>query len=158
KVDLTKPDAVAGQIKLTSDSVDVTPYYDLFAGSPTNAASTAKPSQAEMSAAAAATEPPAKKFPLRQFGVDVNLDRLYVREIAVTNWQAKATVDNGRFVLSPCTFALNGAPVNLTADLDLSVPGYRYDVAFRATKVPVAPLANSFSPDYRGKAQGDLLA
>jgi len=31
-------------------------------------------------------------------------------------------------------------------------------VTFSAGKIPLAPLANSFSPDYSGKAEGDLIA
>ena len=48
--------------------------------------------------------------------------------------------------------------MNANVDLDLSVPGYKYDITFTATKVPLAPLANSFAPTYRNKAQGDIMA
>jgi hypothetical protein len=61
-------------------------------------------------------------------------------------------------VVNPCQLALNNAPVKANVDLNLGVPGYQYDVTFSADKIPLAPLANSFSPDYSGKAQGDLFA
>ena len=69
-----------------------------------------------------------------------------------------AKLDSGHVVVKPCQFMLNGAPVNATVDLDLGVPGYKYDISFHADKVPVAPLANSFSPTYSDKAKGDLIA
>src|SRR6185295_14639859 len=61
-------------------------------------------------------------------------------------------------LLKPAQLTLNGAPVTATADIDLSVPGYKYDVTFSANGVPVEPMANSFSPTYRGQAKGNLIA
>lgn len=156
-LDLTKTNAVSGKLKLAADSVDVTPYYDLFAGSPTNPPPANRQST-ETPAAATNTEPPAKNFPFHQLSLDLKLDRFYLRDLAITNWQAAATVDGGRVVLKPCTLTLNGAPVDLAADLNLGVPGYQYDLALRSARIPVEPLANSFSPEYRNKAKGDLIA
>jgi hypothetical protein len=53
---------------------------------------------------------------------------------------------------------LNNGSVNAAVDLNLGVPGYRYDLTFIANRVPIAPLANSFSVDYKNKAKGDLFA
>ena len=156
-LDWTKPNAIAGQLKLASDAVDLTPYYDLFAGSPTNTA-TAKPPPTEVVASSANAEPPAKNLPFRTLNFDVNLARFYLHDIVITNWQANAGMDGARIVLKPCTLTLNGAPVNLTADLNLGVPGYQYDFTFRGAKIPIEPIANTFSPDYRDKAKGDLIA
>jgi hypothetical protein len=61
-------------------------------------------------------------------------------------------------VVAPCQFALNGAPVKAAVDLNLGVPGYQYEVNFNANRVPIAPLADSFSAAYKGKAKGDLIA
>ena len=52
----------------------------------------------------------------------------------------------------------DGAPLNGTVDLNLGVPGYRYDVAFGADRVPVAPLVNTFMPDRKGQMGGTLTA
>jgi hypothetical protein len=51
---------------------------------------------------------------------------------------------------------LNGGPVEFTADVDLGVAGYKYDTAFRASQVPLAPLVNSFQPEQRGKLSGTM--
>jgi len=67
-------------------------------------------------------------------------------------------MDGGKVTLDPFQLTLNGAPVSAKTDLNLGVPGYQYDVAFTADKIPVEPLANSFSPEYRSQAKGELLA
>ncbi len=61
-------------------------------------------------------------------------------------------------MLKPFKLSLNGAPVNATVDLNLGVPGYRYDVAFSADRIPVAPLVNTFVPDRKGQMGGTLTA
>jgi hypothetical protein len=60
--------------------------------------------------------------------------------------------------VKPFQLTLNGAPVNATVDLNLGVPGYRYDVAFGADRVPVAPLVNTFVPERKGQMGGTLTA
>jgi hypothetical protein len=54
--------------------------------------------------------------------------------------------------------ALNSAPVSAEADINLGVAGYEYAVAFNGDRIPLEPLANSFSPTYRGQAKGEVLA
>jgi len=53
---------------------------------------------------------------------------------------------------------LNGAPVDTTIDLDLGVPGYKYNVTANALAIPLAPLVNSFEPDRKGQLGGTLTA
>ena len=48
----------------------------------------------------------------------------------------------------------NVAPVSASADLDLGVPGWKYDVSFEAQKVPLAPLVNTFQPERKGQVGG----
>ncbi len=54
--------------------------------------------------------------------------------------------------------SLNGAPVSATADVDLSVPGYKYNLNVNADQVPLAPLVNTFAPDRQGQLGGTLTA
>lgn len=159
QVDLSKSNAIQGSLKLVADSLDVTPYYDLFADKPP-ASRTSPPGSTAVRppSTEAAVEPAPLNLPFRNFGLDVNIGRLYLRELEVTNWQAGVKIDGGRVLVKPFQLTLNGAPINANIDLNLGVPGYQYDVAFTADKVPVQPLANTFSPTYRGQAKGDLLA
>jgi hypothetical protein len=163
QVDYSQTNAVRGNLKLTADSLDVTSYYDLFAGGPKGgnkpvAAPPAAVSPAGATATDASQEPPAKNFPLKNFTVTADIGRIYLREIEITHWQTTVTVDGGHVTVKPCQLALNGASVNATADLNLGVPGYRYDVAFGADRVPVAPLVNTFMPDRKGQMGGTLTA
>jgi hypothetical protein len=136
----------------------VTSYYDLFAGGPKGGNKPAAASPAGATATDASQEPPAKNFPLKNFTVAADIGRFYLREIEITHWQTTVTVDGGHVTVKPFKLALNGAPVNGTADLNLGVPGYRYDVAVGADRVPVAPLVNTFMPDRKGQMGGTLTA
>lgn len=156
QVDFSKPDAIQGQLKLAADSLDLTSYYDLFSGGTNAAAKTATASTA--SPAGANQEPAAVKLPLKNFTLAADIGRLYLHEVAVTNFQTTVQIDGGHIVVKPLQFALNGAPVNATADLDLGVPGYQYNVSFDAQAVPLAPLVDSFQPARAGQLGGTLTA
>lgn len=162
-VDYSMAEAITGHLKLASDAFDATAYYDLFAEKEAGAAESQPPSPppsqpTASTSAAAQKEPDAVTLPVRNFTFDVAIGHFYLREVDIANLQTTAKLDGGHVLLKPCQLTLNGAPVNATADLDLGVPGYKYDVAFNADKVPLAPLVNSFSPAYANKAKGDFVA
>jgi len=152
QVDYSQTNAVRGNLRLTADSLDVTSYYDLFAGGPKggNRPAAAAP-QTGPDSASAGQEPPAKIFPLKNFTVAADIGRFYLREIEITHWQTTVTVDGGHVTVKPFQLTLNGAPVNATVDLNLGVPGYKYDLTLNAEHVPVAPLVNTFMPDRKGQ-------
>ncbi|MGD0350734.1 MAG: AsmA family protein [Verrucomicrobiota bacterium] len=158
-VDFSQPKAIKGSLKLLSDSLDLTSYYDLFAGG-TNAGAKPPPATASQPqpASTASQEPPAVTFPLQNFTVAANIGRLYLREIVITNFQTTVKVDGGHVSVKPFQLVLNSAPVNAAADLDLSVPGYKYSFALDADQVPFAPLVNTFMPDRKGDLAGRLTA
>jgi hypothetical protein len=81
-----------------------------------------------------------------------------LRDLDITNWQTGVKLDGGHILLKPLQLVLNGALINGNVDLNLGVPGYQYDVALNADRVPLAPLANTFSPKFRDSAKGQLLA
>ena len=156
-VDFSQTNAITGNLKLAADALDVTRYYDLFGDKP-------KPGETTPTTTATPTSPSDNKesepvkLPFRNFTFEASIGRFYLREVDAANFQLVARLDGGRVVLKPAQLTLNGAPISATADLDLSVPGFKYDLAFSADKVPLEPLANSFSPTYRGQAKGVLIA
>ncbi len=81
-----------------------------------------------------------------------------MHEIIITNFQTTVNIDGGHVVLTPFQLTLNGAPVDANADLDLSVPGYKYKVGFTAKAVPLAPLINTFQPQSAGQIGGTATA
>jgi hypothetical protein len=157
QVDFSQPKAIQGNLKLSSDSLDLTRYYDLFAGGTNVARQTPSPAPAQP-AAAANQEPPAVTLPLQNFTVAANIGRLCLREVEITNFQTTVKLDSQHVAIKPLQLTLNGAPVNSAVDLDLSVPGYKYNLALDAGQVPFAPLVNSFAPGRKGQLGGLLTA
>jgi hypothetical protein len=105
---------------------------------------------------AAEKEPEAMQLPFRDLAAEVNIRRLYLREIEVADWQTTVKLEGSRVRLNPCKLRLNGAPAELTADLDLGVPGYKYELACNAQHIPLAPLMNSFQPERKGQVSGTV--
>ena len=156
RVDMSDTNAVQGQLKLTSDALDVTRYYDLFGGEKKAAPGASTPAQP--ASTAPQTEPEPAKLPVRNFTADANIGHIYLRELDIADFQTTAKVDGGHVALNPFKLSLNGAPANMTVDLDLGVPGYKYDVAVNAQKLPLPPIIDSFQPAQKGKIGGTLTA
>jgi hypothetical protein len=159
QVDFSQTSAIQGNLKLSADSLDVTRYYDLFAGAPKSgggqpaAASTAGPAST-----AANQEPPAMNLPVKNFTVAADIGKFHLREVEITHLQTTVKADGGRVTIKPFQLTLNGAPVSASVDLNLGVPGYKYDLEFGADRVPVAPLVNTFAPDRKGQLGGTFTA
>ena len=158
-VDFSKSNALTGNLKLASESLDVTRYYDLFAGKakPTETG-TAPPPSPTPTPADPNKEPDPVKLPLNNFAFDASIGRFYLHEVEITNLQTTAKLDASKVLLKPFQLSLNGAPVSATVDLDLSNPGYQYDVAFNANAIPLAPLVNTFVPERKGQIHGTTTA
>jgi len=131
----------------------------LFAGGPKGGN---KPAAAATQTAPESTgggqEPPAKNFPLKNFIMAADIGKFYLREIEITHWQTTVSVDGGHVTVKPFQLTLNGAPVNATVDLNLGVPGYKYDLTLGADRVPFTPVANTFWPDRKGQMGGTFTA
>jgi len=151
KIDLKDANAITGNLKLAAASLDVTPWYDLFMGK-------TSPESASAPAPSPETEPPAVQLPLKNFAMSAEVQQFYLHEVVITNLTMNVMVDGGHITVKPARLDLNGAPVEGTADLDLGVPGYRYDVSLQAKDVPLAPLVNSFQPDRKGQIEGTVTA
>jgi uncharacterized protein involved in outer membrane biogenesis len=154
-VDFSQTNAIAGNLKLSADALDVTRYYELFVNQTQPGASAPPP--AATVATNANQEPAAMNLPFGNFTVDAAIEHFYLEEVDVSNLRAAIKLNGSRVLVNPFQFFLNGAPVNATADLNLGVPGYQYDVSADVVRIPIAPLADSFSPAYKDKAKGDLL-
>ena len=156
-VDMTRSNAIAGHLKLTADSLDLTPCYDMFASGKTitNQVGTAKQ---EPGSAAARVEPAPIHLPFGSFLFDTAIGHLYLREIDVAGFAATVKIEGNNVAIDPFGLTLNGAPVSLRAIADLGVTGYEYDVGFSADRLPIEPVLNSFEIGQRGQIQGFLIA
>jgi len=81
-----------------------------------------------------------------------------LHEVEIADWQTTVKIDGGHVVMNPFKLTLNGAPVNSTVDLDLGVPGWKYDVSLSAQAIPLVPLVNSFQPERKGQIGGTVTA
>jgi len=162
RVDLSNTNAYSGNLKLAAQSLDVTRYYDLFQGSaaPSTQPKTPTPSAPPPSQPAPAPGPEKElepiSLPLTNFVAEAAVQRLYLHELEVTNFQANLRLSGGKVAMNPFQLWINGAPMKSTMDLDLGVPGYKYDLSFSAVQLPLAPLVNTFQPDRRGQVGGTL--
>ncbi|MCL4787829.1 MAG: AsmA family protein [Verrucomicrobia bacterium] len=153
-VDYSRSNAITGSLKLESESLDVTRYYDLFAGE-------TKPAETKPAPPAAPPtnqEPDAMNLPFDNFTFDARIGRFYLHEVDIANLEATAKLNGSQVLVKPFQLTLNGAPVGATVDLNLGVPGYKYDVAFNAQEVPLSPLVNTFVPDRKGQISGTTTA
>ncbi len=161
--DLTKSNAWTGNVKVTSDGLDLTTYYDLFAKKKdTNATQTAKtggrPAEEKPAGSKPDVEPAPIKLPFSQFTQEMSIAKVFLREVTISNLVSKTSIENGHVNLNPFSMSLNGAPVSLTAALNLAVAGFEYDLNAKMDRVPVEPLVNTFAPEKRGQFKGDLIA
>jgi hypothetical protein len=158
RVDMSKSNAWTGNLKITSEGLDVTPYYDLFADNKSKPATTTTTGRRRSpQEAVPEIEPPPMSLPFTQFTEEMNIAKFFLREVAISNLVSKVVIENGRVTVNPFALTLNGAPASLTASVNLGVAGYQYDVNAKLDGVPVEPLVNTFAPDNRGQVKGDLF-
>ena len=156
-LEITPANPVSGNLKLTAESLDLTPCFDLAMnarkadGNPPGAgprsASTAPP-----------TEPAAIRLPVGSLRLDAAIGHLYLREIEVANLATTLKIEHNQVSADPFSLVLNEAPVSLRGSVNLGVPGYEYDLNLSARRVPVEPIMNSFEIGPRGRLGGFMAA
>jgi hypothetical protein len=122
------------------------------------ATSHASPAPPPTAATGAPAEPAPVNLPVQQLTADVKIQRLFLDQVAITNLQTTAVVKKGEVTLRPFDCTVNGAPVSANAVLNLTVPGYAYDMSMKAEGVPLEPLSNTFTTNAPGQLKGLLFA
>jgi AsmA family len=159
RIDATRTEAITGKLELLSDALDLNGYYDLVAGGeekkaqkpPTKPVTSSKPAPR-----APETSPATKDLPFKDFVINTRIANVYLRELHLTNVVTGIRVDTRRVDVKPIALALNGAPISGAVSADLAGQDLGYDLALNMERVPLAPIANSFAEEYRGRAKGDL--
>jgi hypothetical protein len=154
-VDLSTNAPKPSLVTIRSPGLDLTPWYDLFAGI-TNAPAPA--AARPVSSGDPSREPEAVRLPVRDFTADVDIAGVFLRQINVKELKGKLTAKNDTVALEDFGFLLNGAPVTTAARVNLGRPGFEYDLHFKGEAMPLNPVVNSFIPVMTGLAQGTLLA
>lgn len=156
RADLSNTNAYQANFKVAAESLDVTPFYDLFDNAQKKAEA-AKP--ATPPAPASTVEPPAMKLPVRQTSLDVNIGKFFLRDIALSNIVVAAKVDNNRVTVKPLSLVMNGAGINAAVDANLGVPGYQYDFALATDRIQLEPLVTTFAATVpKGAIKGEAVA
>ncbi|MFO1497952.1 MAG: AsmA-like C-terminal region-containing protein [Verrucomicrobiota bacterium] len=161
RLDLARTNGSPSQLTLRAESLDLTPYQQMFAGtSNPKAAAPAPPAKrgTTVPPSGPTSEPQPAQLPVQQLTADVKIDRLYYGELAVTNLQAGARIAGGEVTMRPFALTVNGAPLSLEAMLNLGVPGYTYDLSFQTDRLPLGPLAATFMTNAAGLQQGQIRA
>lgn len=158
-LDLARTNALDGELLLAAESIDVTPFFNLFYDAPTPPATTPPPaSPTPTPASGPMTEPEPIEFPINRLALAATIGQFFLREVAAEQVEAKAVLTRSGFELDPFSLSLNGAPIRATTKLNLGVPGYQYDLRFSADAIPVRPLANSFVPLLLNRIEGNMVA
>lgn len=157
-LDMSATNATPSTVAIRSEGMDLTTVYDLFAAQPaTKPEEPAKPVETAP-AGDPMQEPAPVTLPFKRLDADVDIARLYLRDVAVSNWVAKAKIDNGTVTLNPFSLNVNGAPITANIGANLGVPGYQYDVQFDAKEIPIAPFAKSFGAGEKLVLNGAISA
>lgn len=147
--DLAPTNPAPATCKLQATVLDLTPLLDFAAV--WESAETPPTSEPEV-------EPSPVELPRRQLTAELQVERLYLRDLVLRDWTARAEVRDGQIRLQPCTLRVDDAPVSATLRLDLTRPGYAYEFGLDTAGVHLGPLVDTFSPEYAGQIQGDLSA
>jgi type II secretion system protein N len=162
KLDLGKTNPAPATITVKSTGLDLTKYYDQFAGDKTQAAKENKTAPAATPSATGSTnpntEPAAIDLPIKRLTANVAIDKLFLRDVAISNWVATASISNNTVRLNPLKLGVNGGPVSGEVNLNLGVAGYGYDLNLKVDRVPLEPFANSFATTNSGQYKGFLVA
>ena len=159
-VDLSPSNAAPSRLSIRSDGLDLTPLHNILASGGTTGAPPAKPVVAEAgkSPSTPPTEPAPVVLPFQRFDLDLDIRRVVLGEIDIVGWKTGVAIKDGSVSLDPFQLQLNGSPVSAKALADLTVPGYRYDVGFKAAPIPLEPILNTLQPARRGMVRGTVLA
>lgn len=160
RLDLAKTNPTPSSVSIVSESFDVTPYYNMFAGGsktntppPSTSATPAPPAQDGPE-----KEPAPVVLPFQQLAAELKIDRLYLRQIAISNWVGNVSIRSNVVQLSPFKLQINGGAMDITGSVDVGRPGYQYELGFKAEDVPLAPLANSLDLASSNQLQGTFVA
>lgn len=158
-LDLSRTNALKGAFKLAAESIDVTPFFDLFAGGASSPAPGTTPPPAQPKPASGpGQEPAAITLPVELLTFNATVGKFYLREVAAENVAVGVKIAGSRIEVQPLQVDLNGAPIRGGATFNLGVPGYEYDLKLSADHIPVKPLANSFAPSLKDRIEGSMVA
>jgi uncharacterized protein involved in outer membrane biogenesis len=156
KLILKKTNGIAGNIDLTSDSIDLTPIFQILSTITPAQETNTSATPTQQPAPSAETEMPAMTLPLSNFVFQASIKKCYLNALEIANILAAAKIDGGKVELNPFKLTLNNTPVNSNVKLNLGVPGYQYDISGTVNGLNLSPILTSFMPDLAATVNGVL--
>ncbi len=147
-------EGLSGQLRIASKAIDLTPLMDFVDSLPKNTQDEAESTTTDEPTPNVEPEP--VTLPVKQLNATLQFDELYARDIAIKNWITEAVVRQSDIAVEPISLTINGAEVKGHTKLDLSVPGYRYDVALATSQLPAGPIISSLQPAMKGVYDGAI--
>lgn len=148
---------VSGNVNVTAGTLDLTPFMDVLFGRGVRAQPAGRKPEVSRAQLQPQVEPAALNLPVSEFVLVVAVDRLVLGELDARMLRLDAKLRGAALEIKPLELQLNGGPISCNATVDLGVPGYKYDLALDVVRVPLRPLINTFSTEYKDKAVGELL-
>lgn len=153
KLDLATTNASPSTLSIRSDGLDFTPWYQLLAGD-----SGAKSAPPPVTVPKPEVEPEPANLPVARLTADLDIAKVYLGALTAEKWKGRMEINNSTVTVKPFDLTLNGTPISFTAVANLGVPGWQYDLNFKAPGLDVAPFVDTFQPNYKGKVSGHLSA
>lgn len=152
RIDRSATNQTPSRITLRSDSLDLTTYYNMFAGTPSTNAAPAQPT------VAASTTPPKEaepmQLPFKDLTAELKIDRFFLRDLAISNWVGNIAIKTNTIAIKPFDLILNAGTISVSGLVDVGVPGYRYDLALQTDRVPLEPILATLSTNGQSSLKG----
>ena len=154
--------ASKGLVKVSSASLDLTPYMDLLMAHgetvPDVPGNAPQPNSAEQKPAPQTAEPAPLDVPLGELDAQVDIGKLFMRDLSVQAFKGRLLWQTNTLHLEPVSMQVNNAPVEAKLHMDFTKPDWGYGVNFDVQKLPVQAITDTLDPANKGKISGLLTA
>ena len=151
-----------GALNVSSASLDLTPYMDLLmTQTEANKASPAPETQEKVEPATpvpTASEAEPLEVPLGELDAQVDIGKLFARELTVQDLKGRMLWQTNTLHLEPLSMQVNNGPVKASLHMDFTQPDWGYQMNFDAQNVPVQAITDTLDPANKGKVSGLFFA
>lgn len=156
-VEMRPHQLIGGEIVVTSEGLDITPYYDLLTSGNSQQEETGSDPKQPAPSPEKTSKPGSTRLPFKNFTVKSDFQHFYLHEIAITNFVAAVQLEPDSLTVDPFQLNFLGKPVKASANVNLAEAGYDYHIQAEGKDIPVEPIAKTFLSDSRIQYKGLIL-
>jgi len=151
-------------LKIRGQSLDLTPYYDQLSPTTESHASSSPPSLSSPSTtpttSASTSTPSASTSPstINDISLLVIVDSLKIHNFVLTDLAIPFRQKGDLIESSDAHFKINGTPITLTISTKQEHPRPSFSFDAKVDGLDIAPLADTFKPELKGKVGGLMTA